>query len=147
MTSQWNWIALGVLIVLVLLCQEFRIHRIHQNSKKHEELFQIVTENAADMIALADMRGRRLYNSPAYKRVLGDSAAELGETSSFEQIHPDHRFKVLEAARKFFAHRFGTAPIGSSQIIRCQRPLAFGLLLSIVRRSLGTPLGHIPRPD
>jgi PAS domain S-box-containing protein len=31
---------------------------------------------------------------------LGYSAAELGETSSFEQIHPDDRFKVLEAARE-----------------------------------------------
>src|ERR1700675_1256679 len=100
MTSQWNWIALGVLIALVLLYQEFRIYRIRQTSKKREELFQIVTENAADMIALVDMKGRRLYNSPAYKRVLGYSAAELGETSSFEQIHPDDRFKVLEAARE-----------------------------------------------
>jgi PAS domain S-box-containing protein len=100
MTSQWNWIALGVLIALVLLYQEFRIYRIRQTSKKREELFQIVTENAADMIALVDMKARRLYNSPAYKRVLGYSAAELGETSSFEQIHPDDRFKVLEAARE-----------------------------------------------
>jgi diguanylate cyclase (GGDEF)-like protein/PAS domain S-box-containing protein len=45
------------------------------------------------------VKGHRLYNSPAYKRILGYSAAELGETSSFEQIHPDDRFKVLEAAR------------------------------------------------
>src|ERR1700675_2418281 len=100
MTSQWNWIALGVLIALVLLYQEFRIYRIRQTSKQREELFKIVTENAADMIALVDVKGHRLYNSPAYKRVLGYSAAELGETSSFEQIHPDDRFKVLEAARE-----------------------------------------------
>jgi len=52
------------------------------------------------MIALVDVKGRRLYNSPAYKRVLGYSAAELGETSAFEQIHPDDRFKILEAARE-----------------------------------------------
>src|SRR5215831_3192862 len=52
------------------------------------------------MIALVDVKGRRLYNSPAYKRILGYSAAELGETSAFEQIHPDDRFKVLEAARE-----------------------------------------------
>jgi diguanylate cyclase (GGDEF)-like protein/PAS domain S-box-containing protein len=83
-----------------VVCQQFRVRRIHQNSKKREELFQIVTENAADMIALVDVKGHRLYNSPAYKRVLGYTAAELGETSSFEQIHPDDRFKVLEAARE-----------------------------------------------
>src|SRR6202035_3310065 len=99
MMPQWNWIALGVLAILVLYLQ-FRINRIRENSRRREELFQIVTENAADMIALVDMKERRLYNSPAYKRVLGYSAAELGETSSFEQIHPDDRFKVLEAARE-----------------------------------------------
>src|ERR1700726_2040642 len=98
MLLQWFWIP-AALIILVAY-QQFRIYLIHRESKKNEELFQIVTENAADMIALVDMKGRRLYNSPAYKRVLGYSAAELGETSSFEQIHPDDRFKVLEAARE-----------------------------------------------
>ncbi|HXM66635.1 MAG TPA: EAL domain-containing protein [Candidatus Acidoferrum sp.] len=92
-------VAFGALVV-VALYQQFRIYLIHQKSKKREELFQIVTENAADMIALVDVKGRRLYNSPAYKRILGYSASELGQTSSFEQIHPDDRFKVLEAARE-----------------------------------------------
>jgi diguanylate cyclase (GGDEF)-like protein/PAS domain S-box-containing protein len=96
---QWLSISLAVLILLALY-QQFRIYQIHREAKKKEELFQIVTENAADMIALVDVNGRRLYNSPAYKRILGYSAAELGETSSFEQIHPDDRFNVLEAARE-----------------------------------------------
>ena len=99
MTLSWVWFTLGVLTVVVLY-QQFRIYRIHQVSKGREELFQIVTENAADMIALVDVKGHRLYNSPAYKRILGYSSAELGGTSSFEQIHPDDRFKVLEAARE-----------------------------------------------
>jgi len=99
MSLQWFWIALGTPIALVLY-QQFRIHQMHRESRKHEELFQIVTENAADMIALVDVKGRRVYNSPAYKTVLGYSAAELGETSAFEQIHADDRFLVLEAARE-----------------------------------------------
>jgi diguanylate cyclase (GGDEF)-like protein/PAS domain S-box-containing protein len=98
MMPQWNWYALAALAILGVY-QQFRIYRIHRESKKREELFQVVTENAADMIALVDVKGRRLYNSPAYKRILGYSAAELGETSAFEQIHPDDRFKVIEAAR------------------------------------------------
>ncbi len=96
---QWNWIALGALALLVVY-QQFHVYRTQRNSNQREELFQIVTENAADMIALVDVKGHRLYNSPAYKRILGYSAAELGETSAFEQIHPDDRFKVLEAARE-----------------------------------------------
>ena len=97
--SQSYWAILAALFTLVIY-QQLRIHRIHKLSKEREELFQIVTENAADMIALVDVKGHRLYNSPAYKRILGYTAAELGETSSFEQIHPDDRFKVLEAARE-----------------------------------------------
>src|ERR1700689_5825147 len=95
----WKWFALGAVSTLVV-CQQIRAYRIHRMAKKREELFQIVTENAADMIALVDVKGRRLYNSPAYKRILGYSAAELGETSAFEQIHPDDRLRVLEAARE-----------------------------------------------
>ena len=96
---QWDSIAVVVLLLLVAY-QQFRIYRIQWKSRQRDELFQIVTENAADMIALVDLKGRRLYNSPAYKRILGYTPAELGETSSFEQIHAEDRFKVLEAARE-----------------------------------------------
>jgi diguanylate cyclase (GGDEF)-like protein/PAS domain S-box-containing protein len=99
MTPLWNWTAPAVLAILAIY-QQLRVSRIHRASKKREELFQVVTENAADMIALVDMKGHRLYNSPAYKRILGYSTAELGETSSYEQIHPDDRFPVMEAARE-----------------------------------------------
>lgn len=95
----WIWLVLAALVVLVGY-QRLRFNEIQRQSKNREELFQIVAENAADMIALVDVKGRRLYNSPAYKKILGYSPAELGETSSFEQIHPEDRFKVLEAARE-----------------------------------------------
>src|SRR5258708_22140768 len=97
--ERWIWLIFGVFGVL-LAYQQWRIFRIGRDAKKNEELFQIVTENAADMIALVDVKGRRLYNSPAYKRILGYSATELGETAAFEQIHRDDRLRVLEAARE-----------------------------------------------
>src|SRR5580658_6907358 len=99
MPLQWFWVPLGALAILVIY-QQIRIYQIHREAWKHEELFQIVTENAADMIGLVDVKGRRLYNSPAYKRILGYSVAELGETSAFEQIHPEDRLRVLEASRE-----------------------------------------------
>jgi diguanylate cyclase (GGDEF)-like protein/PAS domain S-box-containing protein len=98
MAIPWLSILLGALTCTVAW-QRYRISQIGRKTKNQDELFRIVTENAADMIALVDVKGRRLYNSPAYKRVLGYTAAELGETSAFEQIHPDDKFKVLEAAR------------------------------------------------
>jgi len=97
--EQWIGGLLGVLVVL-LIYQQVRINRILRESAKREELFRIVAQNAADMIALVDVKGHRLYNSPAYEKVLGYSPEELGGTSAFEQIHLDDRYKVLEAARE-----------------------------------------------
>jgi PAS domain-containing protein len=94
----WAWGSLGA-IAIALALEELRMYWLRREAAKREEIFQVVTENAADMIALLDVKGRRLYNSPAYKRVLGYSPAELSETSSFEQIHPEDRMRVLEAAR------------------------------------------------
>ena len=99
MIEQGIWGLLGVLAALVGY-QQFRMYQLHQAAKHRDELFEIVTENAADMIALVDVKGKRLYNSPAYRRVLGYSPAELSETSAFEQIHPDDRLNVLAAAQE-----------------------------------------------
>jgi PAS domain S-box-containing protein len=52
------------------------------------------------MIAVIDCAGNRLYNSPAYQKVLGYSSEELKLTSSVEQIHPEDQQRVLEAAEK-----------------------------------------------
>jgi PAS domain S-box-containing protein len=94
-------------LVLVLLVQQLWIYLTGRRSAKREELFRIITENAADMIALVNVKGRRLYNSPAYHKVLGYTAAELARTPVFEQIHPEDRSKVLEASRQARATGIG----------------------------------------
>lgn len=87
-----------LLFDIYTLYLQLQISRIRRRLSERDELFGLVSENAGDMIALVDMEGKRLYNSPAYQRVLGYSAEELSATSSFEQIHPDDRHRVLEAA-------------------------------------------------
>jgi diguanylate cyclase (GGDEF)-like protein/PAS domain S-box-containing protein len=87
-------------LIFVILAQQAWIFVAYRRATTREELFRIITENAADMIALVDTKSHRLYNSPSYERVLGYSAEELAATPIFEQIHPDDRFKVLEAARE-----------------------------------------------
>lgn len=97
--EQWSGFLLAALAGL-LAYQQTRLHKLRRHLTRREELFRIVTENAADMIALVDMKGHRLYNSPAYEKILGYTPEELARTSAFEQIHPEDRMKVLDASRE-----------------------------------------------
>jgi PAS domain S-box-containing protein len=92
--------ALVLLFDFYVVYQNVQIHRIRRQLAERDQLFQLISENAADMIALVDSDGRRLYNSPAYQKVLGYSPEDLKATSSTEQIHPDDRPRVLQAAEK-----------------------------------------------
>jgi PAS domain-containing protein len=47
-----------------VIVEQLRIFKANREFRKKDEIFQAVTENAADMIALVDVKGRRLYNSP-----------------------------------------------------------------------------------
>ncbi len=64
-----------------------------------EEMFRLIAENATDLIAVLDLEGRRLYNSPSYASILGDPAALRG-TDSFKEIHPDDRERIREVFRR-----------------------------------------------
>lgn len=78
--------------------QHFQIQAVRKRLVEREELFRLITENAADMIAVVDADGRRVYNSPSYEKILGYTPQELCGTTALEQIHPEDREKVLKAA-------------------------------------------------
>src|ERR1035438_4992239 len=77
-TSYWfdlrEWVralaALVLLFDLYAIYQHFQLARIRRQLAERDQLFQLISENAADMIALVDSEGHRLYNSPAYQKVL-----------------------------------------------------------------------------
>ncbi len=106
--SEWvdlkEWVrglaALVLLFDLYTVYQHLQLQRIRRELTRRNQLFEVITENAADMIAVIDCAGNRLYNSPAYQKVLGYSPEELKLTSSLEQIHPEDQPRVLEAAEK-----------------------------------------------
>jgi PAS domain S-box-containing protein len=92
--------ALVLMFDMYTIYQFTQLHRIRRQLAERDQLFQLISENAADMIALVDGNGKRLYNSPAYLKVLGYSPEDLKDTQSMEQIHPDDRARVLQAADK-----------------------------------------------
>jgi PAS domain S-box-containing protein len=93
-------VALVFLFDLYTIYQHLLIFRIRRELVQREELFHLISDNAADMIAVVDMEGKRIYNSLSYQKVLGYSPEELQASSSFEQIHPDDRERVKKAAEE-----------------------------------------------
>jgi PAS domain S-box-containing protein len=91
-------IGLVFLFDLYTIYQHLLIYRIRRRLVEREELFNLISENAADMIAVVDMDGNQLFNSASHERVLGYSAEELRTSSSSEQIHPQDRERVANAA-------------------------------------------------
>jgi two-component system, cell cycle sensor histidine kinase and response regulator CckA len=86
------------LFVVYVVYQQLQIHRFRMHLVEQEELFSLIGENAADMIAVVTVDGQRLYNSPSYQKILGYSPEELEKTSAYEQIHPDDKIIVQAAA-------------------------------------------------
>ena len=85
---------------LYAVYQHLQVKRIRRQMAERDQIFQLICENTADMIAVVSGDGQRLYNSPAYEKILGYSPSELKVTSSIEQIHPDDLPLVLNAAAK-----------------------------------------------
>lgn len=93
-------VGLVLLFDVYTIYQQLQIHRIRRELFQREELFRLINENAADMIAIVDMEGRRIYNSMAYQKILGYSPEELKSSLGIEQIHPDDRDHVKRAAEE-----------------------------------------------
>jgi two-component system, cell cycle sensor histidine kinase and response regulator CckA len=80
--------------------QQLQIFRIRKRLQRSERLFNLIGEHAADLIAVVDMQGNRLYNSPSYEKILGYTPEDLAGSSNLDQIHPDDMEKVIAAAEE-----------------------------------------------
>src|SRR3984893_18675585 len=131
---------LGLVLIfdIYTLYQQLKINRIRRKLIQREELFRLISENAADLIAVVDMQGNRIYNSLSYEKVLGYTTEELRSSSSFEQIHPDEKESVLQAAAE--ARRTG---VGRPMEYRIRHKNGTWRVLestaSVIRDSKGQP--------
>ena len=96
--AMWGLLAIVLLFDLYTVYQQLQIHRMRRRLFEREELFRLISDNAADMIGVVDASGNRIYNSRSYTRVLGYDENELKSSSAFDQIHIDDRARVREAA-------------------------------------------------
>jgi two-component system cell cycle sensor histidine kinase/response regulator CckA len=129
-------VALVLIFDIYTIFQQLQIHRMRNRLAEREELFRLISENAADMIAVVDMDGRRIFNSDAYQKILGYSAEELKNSSSMDQIHPDDRERVKAAAAE--ARRTG---IGKNLEYRIRHKNGTWLVLESTSSVIGNATG------
>ncbi|MBU1690744.1 MAG: diguanylate cyclase [Gammaproteobacteria bacterium] len=77
-------------VVRIVLTDITGHKRLEESLREKEEFFRLITENVDDFIAVLDLEGRRLYNSPSYAKLFGATKAMKG-TDYFAEIHPDDR--------------------------------------------------------
>ena len=140
-------VGLVLLFDVYVIYQQLLIFRIRRQLLQREELFRLITENAADMIAVLDSEGGRLYTSPSYERILGYPPEEMEETPLFDLVHPEDRKLVEEAmkdagtgtGRRFehrMRHRDGTWRLLESTVSTIQNDDGKGTKLVIVNRDI-----------
>jgi PAS domain S-box-containing protein len=95
--SAQGLVGVVLLFDIYSLYQQWQIVQIRRQLQNSEQLFHLIGENAADLIAVVDMEGNRLYNSPSYEKLLGYTQEDLAASSALDQIHPDDREKVAAA--------------------------------------------------
>ncbi len=92
--------ALVFLFDIYTIYQHAQLQHMRREIAERDQLFHLISENAADMIAVIDQNGHRIYNSPSYQKILGYSPDELSRSSPLEQVHPEDRERVVGAAAK-----------------------------------------------
>jgi len=55
------------------------------------DVSELIIRNVADLLAIVDAQGRRVWNNRAYRETLGYSPEELEHTDSFAEVHPEDR--------------------------------------------------------
>jgi two-component system, cell cycle sensor histidine kinase and response regulator CckA len=93
-------VATVLLFDIYSLYQHLLLFRIRRQLQDSEKLFHLIGEHAGDLIAVVDTRGKRLYNSPSYEKILGYSPEDLANSSGLDQVHPEDRDKVMAASEE-----------------------------------------------
>jgi len=86
---------LGPSVLRALRDADERVERRrHEDEmRSNQDVFRLITENVADMVALLDIEGKHLYNNRSYQDIVG-SPDVLRGSGSFHEIHPDDRERI-----------------------------------------------------
>ena len=75
--------------------------------RQSEALFRLISENAADLIAVIDRRGTYLYASPSFRHLLGYVPEQLVGKWWLEHVHPQDKARALESFQEAIGTKRG----------------------------------------
>jgi PAS domain S-box-containing protein len=70
--------------------QSRKLRDTRETLRQREEHYRLITENAGDLIALLDARGRWVYASPSFRHLLPDTVLEIG-ADALAPVDPQDR--------------------------------------------------------
>ena len=102
--------------------------------RENEERFRQITENVAELIALVDADGRRVYLNPAYRELLGNPPDGEG-TDAFADVHPEDQARVRAAFAQAVAT--GEGHRGEYRLVVAGRTRELECHASVLRNATG----------
>ena len=81
---------------------------LESSLREQKEFFRLISESIGEHIAVLDLEGRRLYNSPSYRQFFGDER-QLTGSNSFADVHPEDRERVQAVFRQTVENGVGQA--------------------------------------
>jgi PAS domain S-box-containing protein len=81
---------------LVVQSQNRRLRDAREQMREGERRYRLITEHAADLVAMVDRDGRWRYASPSYGRIFHADDLVTG-TDAFRRLHEEDQFRVRAA--------------------------------------------------
>ena len=81
---------------LVVRSQNLRLRAAREELREGEQRYRLITEHAADLVAMVDTDARWRYVSPSYSRILAAEDLAIG-ADAFRRLHDDDQLRVRGA--------------------------------------------------
>lgn len=81
---------------LVVQGQNRRLRAAREELREGEQRYRLITEHAADLVAMVDRDARWRYTSPSYSRILDAEDLEIG-ADAFRRVHDGDQLRVRSA--------------------------------------------------
>ena len=84
---------------LVVQNQNRRLRAAREDLREGERRYRLITEHAADLVAMVDRDARWRYTSPSYRRILDAEDRAVG-ADAFRRVHDDDQMRVRGALQE-----------------------------------------------